>query len=172
MFIYSLPLIFTYTDLGSPIELLLISLTLFAVLYISAPFAIPDIESLPLQQPRLYYYFLYSLSAQLSLARVFWPFFILFNLTIFGADTAIKAGVFSVGSWSSAHFIFFFPSLIWSISVWRSSENTASKLWAASARLMTLAVFFEFALKAYIYQVYPRLFFNCAERILDYLICF
>lgn len=172
MFIYSLPLIFTYTDLGSPIELLLIALTLLAVLFISAPYPIPNLDSEPLKPPRLYYYFLYSLNAQLSLARVFWPFFILFNLIVFGADTAIKAGLFSVGSWSSAHFTFFFPSFIWTIAVWRSSENTDSKLWATCARLMTLAVFFEFALKIYIYQVYPRIFFNCEERILDYMICF
>ncbi len=171
MFIYSLPLIFAYADLGSPLELLLIAFTLFVILYLSAPPPDPLEEHKPLKAPLLYHHFLYSWTAQLSLARVFWGFFICFNLGILGADYAVKVGFFSIASWMGAHFLFFFPAVCWTVAIWRSSENTHSRLWAAYARLATVAVFVEYAAKIYIYREFPQIFFDCENRAMAYLIC-
>lgn len=171
MFIYSLPLIFGYSDFGSPLELLLILITLFVCLYLSAPLPEPLFEYKKLKPPMLYHHFLYSWTGQLSLKRVFWGFFIAFNLSIVFADYAVKIGLFSIASWMSAHFIFFFPSIFWTIAIWRSSGNTMSKLWAAYARLATLLVFVEYAAKIYIYRELSQEFFDCEQHALEYLIC-
>lgn len=171
MFIYSLPLIFAYTDLGGPFELLAIVVILFAALFIGAPFPEDSLEDKPFNYP-LYQYFLYAWTAQLSLWRVFWPFFLLLNISFYAADYMSRTGELSVSSWDDVYFMFFFPSLCWSIATWRSSANTSAKVWAAYARLMTLAVFFEYGLKIFIRSEYPQIFFNCQDRVMDYLICF
>jgi len=171
MFIYSLPLIFTYTDLGSPLELLIIMLTLGIVLYISAPIPNSDVEDKSFNYP-LYQYFIYAWTAQLPLWRIFWPYFISFNLGIYAADVAVRTGILSVSSWDSAHFVFVVPGWFWLVSVWRNSENATKKIYSTSARLMTIAVIFEYILKLYLRIESPRILFNCEDRILDYLICF
>ena len=171
MFIYSLSLLFTYLNLGSPFELLAIALIMFITLFISAPFPDELFEDRPFNYP-LYFYFLYAWAGQLSLWRVFWPFFIILNAGIFITDYQAKAGEISVSSWDDLHFMFFFPSLYWTIAVWRSSANTTKKIWAAYARLATLTVFFEYGLKIWIRNEYPNVFFECQEKMMDYMSCF
>lgn len=171
MFIYSLPFFFTYTNFGSPLELFAIVVILFVALLLSAPFPDEEFEERPVNAS-LYFYFLYAWAGQLSLWRVFWPFFIILNAGLFITDYQTKAGEISVSSWDDLHFMFFFPSIFWSIAVWRSSANTSKKNWAAYARLLTLAVFFEYGLKIFIRSEYPQIFFNCQDRLLDYLMCF
>jgi hypothetical protein len=173
MFIYSLPLFFTYTSFGSPFELLAILLVLFAALFISAPYPDEIFEERPFSHSLyLYYYFLHAWAGQLNLWRVFWPFFIVLNLGIFITDYQAKAAEISVSSWDDLHFMFFFPSIFWTISVWRSSANTSKKIWAAYARLITLTVFLEYGLKIFIRSVYPNIFFECQEKMMDYMSCF
>jgi hypothetical protein len=171
MFVYSLPLIFTYTNIGSPLELLAVVLLLWLALYLSAPFKNEELEDKPFNYP-LYFYFVYAWSGQLSLWRVFWPFFLLLNLSFYAADYAVKIEEISVSSWDDVYFMFFLPSFFWAIAIWRSSANTTKKIWAAYARLMTLAVFFEYGLKIFIRNEYANVFFNCQERMLDYVTCF
>lgn len=173
MFIYSLPLFFTYTRIGSPFELLAIVLVLFVALFISAPFPDERFEETPLNSSLyLYFYFLYGWAGQLSLWRVFWPFFVILNLGLFITDYQAKTGEISVSSWDDLHFMFFFPSVFWTIAVWRSGANTQKKLWAAYARLVTVTVFFEYGLKIFIRSEYPNIFFECQEKMLDYMSCF
>jgi hypothetical protein len=171
MFIYSLPLIFTYTNLGNPFELLAIVAILWVTLLISAPFPEENLEDKPFNYP-LFQYFLYAWTAQLRLWRVFWPFFLILNVSFFAADYAVKAGELSVSSWDDVYFMFFFPSIWWTIAVWRSSANTTNKNWAAYSRLMTIAVFFEYGLKIVIRNEYPQVFFNCQDKLMDYMMCF
>lgn len=171
MFIYSLPLFFSYINLGSPFELLAIAFVLFIVLYISAPFPDEGFEDRPFNYP-LYFYFLYGWAGQLSLWRVFWPFFVILNAGLFITDYQAKAGEISVSSWDDVHFMFFFPSLWWAIMVWRSGANTSKKIWAAYSRLAALAVFFEYGLKILIRNDYPNIFFECQEKMMDYMSCF
>ena len=172
MFFYSLPLFFTQTQFGSPFELFLITLTLFIGLFISTPPYADGYLTTPPSIKSLYDYLLYTWYGQLSLSQVFWPFFLLLNLGIFSADYSAKEGWISVSSWDDAHFMFFIPSFFWAIAVWRSSENTQTRTGAAYARLMTIAVFFEYALKLLIRYQYPRIFFNCQESLIDYVSCF
>jgi hypothetical protein len=170
MFIYSLPLFFSL-NFGSPLELFAIVVILFVALFISSPFPNVALEDKPFNYP-LYHYFLYAWSAQLSLWRVFWPFFLILNTGFYLADYAAKAGELTVSSWDNLYFMFFFPSIWWSIAVWRSSANTGAKTWAAYARLLTLAVFFEYGLKLFIRIDYPQIFFECQDKLMDYMMCF
>lgn len=171
MFIYSLPLFFTYANLGTPLELFAIAAILFAALLVGAPFPEENLEDRGFNYP-LYFYFLYAWSGQLNLWRVFWPFFIILNVGFFITDYQTKAGEISVSSWDDLHFMFFFPSIVWTIAVWRSSANTSKKIWAAYARLLTLAVFFEYGLKIFIRSHYANIFFECQEKMMDYMSCF
>lgn len=171
MFIYSLPLFFSYADFGSPLELLIIFATLFVVLFLSAPLMDVELEDKPFNYP-LYQYCLYAWTARLALWRVFWPFFICLNLGLFGADYAVRAGIFTVSSWDDVHFMLFVFGIFWTIGVWRNSINCLSRTWMAYARLMTLAMFLEFAIKLFMRMEYPRILFNCTDRVLDYLVCF
>jgi hypothetical protein len=171
MFIYSLPLFFSETGLGSPLELFLIALILFIILLLSVPYPDNTHVDRPFNYP-LYNYILFAWQGQLALWRVFWPFFILLNGGIFAADYSVKSAWISVSSWDDAHFMFFLPSLFWAIAVWRNSENTNSPIGAAYARLMSLSVFFEYGLKLLIRHDYASLFFGCQDGVIDYLSCF
>lgn len=171
MFIYSLPLFFTHTNFGSPLELSIIFITLFMVLYISAPFTDVEREDKPFNGS-LYNYCLYAWTARLALWRVFWPFFLLLNFGLYGADYAVRTGIFTVSSWDDIHFMLFVAGTFWSMGVWRNSINSDSRIWMAVARLMTLAMFLEFMVKTVLRINSPRMLFNCTERILDYLVCF
>jgi hypothetical protein len=171
MFIYSLPLFFTYTGLGQPIELLAIIIILWVALLISTPFPDTAFEDRHFDYS-LFVYFLYASAGQLSLSRVFFPFFILLNIGFFMADYQTKAGEMSISSWDDVHFMFFLPSILWLIAVWRSSANTTKRIWAASARLASLLVFLEYGLKILIRIRYSSVFFECQEKMLDYMSCF
>ncbi len=171
MFFYSLPFFFSYTDFGSPLELFAIVAVLFVVLLLSAPLPDESFEHRPIHYP-LYYYLVYAWIGQLSLWRVFWPFFLLLNLVLLTADYQGKAGEISVSSWDNLHFVFFLPSIFWTMAVWRSSANTSKKIWAAYARLASIAVFFEYGLKLFIRSEYANVFFECQDKMLDYISCF
>jgi hypothetical protein len=171
MFIYSLPLFFSYTSFGSPLELLIIFVTLYIVLYLSVPFADKEWETEPFTAT-FYNYCLYAWTARLSLSQIFWPFFLLFNSGIYAADYAIRAGLFTVASWDDIHFMLFVFATFWSIAVWRNSINSNTQIWMALARLITLAVLLEFIMKIVLRINYPRVLFNCTERVLNYLVCF
>lgn len=171
MFVYSLPFFFTETGLGNPLELFLIMLILCVVLLISAPYPEEDFVAGAFPY-RLYDYLVLAWQGQLGLGRVFWPFFILVNGGIFGADYAVKAAWISVSSWDDAHFMFFFPSVFWCIAVWRNSPNSASRLSIAYARLLSLSVFLEYGLKLLIRREYAAIFFDCQDSLVDYISCF
>jgi hypothetical protein len=108
----------------------------------------------------------------LSLRSVFWPFFLLLNGMLYSLDSLVKAGHLTVSSWDDLHFVLQFPIIWWTIGIWRCSVNTGLRLWAAGARMMTICVVLEYALKLYIRVEYPRLFFNCEEVLLDFGSCF
>ncbi len=119
-----------------------------------------------------YKYLLEAWTGQLQLWFVFWPFFILLNVTLFSIDTLAQQGEFTVSSWDEIHFILATPVICWTIAVWRNSVNTSFRFWGAAARLMTVMIFFEYGLKLIIRRDYPRIFFACKEIMLDYSGCF
>lgn len=167
MFIYSLPVFFTYIRLVSPIEGLIIFWGLFAVVFITSPSVQSDYRQLPFTN-----YLFSAWIGSISLGRVFWPFFLLLNGVLYGIDWLAKTGNFTVSSWDDVHFILLLPIVWWTTGVWRCSANTHFRIWVAAARLMTLCVFLEYALKLYIRIYYPRIFFNCEDLLLDYGNCF
>lgn len=173
MFIYSIPILFLHVQLGSPLELLSIILLLMLVLYIATPFD-PSYagQGGELFSLSFYHYLLYAWIGQLRLWVVFWPFFIVLNISLFVTDWLARQGKFTVSSWDEIHFILATPIILWTIVVWRNSINTRLPYIAALARLMTLSVFFEFAVKLLIRQDYPRIFFSCQDILLDYAACF
>ncbi len=167
MFIYSLPLFFSPIGLASPVELLMIFMALFVVLLISSPLCADN-----LQKQSLDNYLFAAWSGSLALKRVFWPFFVILNACLYTADTLAKAGMLTVSSWDDVHLMLLLPIVWWTTAIWRCSANTGLRFWAACARLLTLAVFFEYSLKLLIRMDYPRIFFGCEELLLDYGSCF
>lgn len=167
MFINSLPLFFSEIGYANPLELLIIFLGIFVMLFITSPVR----ESNAQIQPNNNYLFA-AWSGNAPLKSVFWPFFLLLNGCLYAVDNLAKAGLFTVSSWDDAHFILLLPIVWWATSVWRCSAYSHARLGSACARLMTVSVFFEYALKLLIRIDYPRLFFNCEELFLDYGNCF
>ncbi len=166
MYIYSLPLFFSSIGWASPAELLLIAMALFFVLFISAPLR----EKQPL--PSFDNYLFAAWTGNVALKWVFWPFFLLVNISLYTADTLAKSDRLTVSSWDDVHLMLLLPIIWWTAAIWRCSANTDLRVYAAGARLLTLGVFFEYGLKLLIRIDYPRIFFNCEELLLDYGSCF
>ncbi|MEI6146796.1 MAG: hypothetical protein D0531_04825 [Methylococcales bacterium] len=167
MFIYTLPIFFSDIVWASPVELLMITLVLLVVLFLTAPACAENLNQLSLKQ--------YLFSAWIGFVRlhwVFWPFFIIFNISLYVADTLAKTGLLTVSSWDDVHLMLLLPAIWWTTAIWRCSANTTQSIYAAGARLITLAVFFEYGLKFLVRFNYARLFFGCEELLLDYGSCF
>jgi hypothetical protein len=167
MFIYSLPLFFNTIGLASPLDLLIIFIALFVALFIVALFFGGDTQHRSTDN-----YLLAGWNGNAALWQVFWPFFIILNISLYAADTLAKNGLFTVSSWDDAHLMLLLPTIWWAMAVWRCSPNTKLSAWSACARLLTLSVFFEYGLKLLIRIDYPRIFFDCEELFLDYGSCF
>jgi hypothetical protein len=166
MFFYSLPILFNEIQLVRPLEFLLMMFGVLLLLYFSAPQ-----PGQQWQQPSDSF-LLSAWVGGFSLHWVFWPFFLFLNTGLLAADLLAKAGNITVSSWDEIHFALFLTVIWWTISIWRCSANTAHRFWAALARLTTIAVFVEYALKLLIRIDYPRIFFNCEDILLDYGSCF
>jgi len=167
MFIYSLPLFFARIGLASPLELLIIVIALLVVLLLSSP-----MRGENLHQPVFNKYLFSAWSGSVPLVWVFWPFFLILNAGLYGADTLAKIGLLTVSSWDDVHLMLLLPIAWWTTAIWRCSANTSLRVWMACARLLTLAVLFEYGLKLVIRIDYPRIFFGCEELLLDYGSCF
>ncbi|MBM4208659.1 MAG: hypothetical protein FJ190_11880 [Gammaproteobacteria bacterium] len=166
MFYFSLPILFNDIQWVSPLECLLITLGVLVLLYLSAP------QTGQHGQQTSDSFLLSAWLGELPLHWVFWPFFLFLNASLLCADLLAKAGKITVSSWDEIHFALLLTVIWWTIGVWRCSANTAHKIWAALARLTTLAVFLEYGLKLLIRIDYPRIFFNCEDILLDYGSCF
>ncbi|MDD4906512.1 MAG: hypothetical protein PHD39_10185 [Methylobacter tundripaludum] len=167
MFIYSLPLFFTHIGLASPLDLLIVFMALFVVLFISSLFGGEN----PQKQSSDNYLFA-AWNGSVPLRWVFWPFFLILNACLYAADTLVKIGLFTVSGWDDVHLMLLLPTVWWTTAVWRCSPNSNLSVWAACARLLTISVFFEYGLKLLIRIDYPRIFFGCEELLLDYGSCF
>ena len=175
MFFFTLPLIFSHTDLIQPIELVLMVSATFAVLYISTPVAVKNWPGMkPIRQYSLYQYLYQGWQGNISLWQVFWPFFLLLNSSLLIADILAKTASFTVSSWDDVHLMLLMPMLWWVVAIWRSSAKVGHRVWSACARLFTLALIFELSLRLLIRIEYPRIFFNCQDLLLDldYVSCF
>lgn len=174
MFIYSLPILYLYIQWGSPQEFLIVILFFLIILFIATPHDtfFKETEWGKLSDLTLYHYLFDSWAGQVKLWLVFWPYFIILNISLFVTDNLAKMSYLTVSSWDEIHFILLTPTIFWMIAVWRSALNTCSRYWAIAARFMTLAVIFEYLLKLEIRRDFPRIFFECQELALDYAACF
>jgi hypothetical protein len=153
--------------LASPGDLMLIFLAVLSILY----FTLPTFETVP-KEDRPQGYLFSAWLGNLDLNRVFWPFFILLNASLYTSDILAKSSIFTVSTWDAIHFILIFPICWWTIAIWRCSKHSKTRIWSAVTRLITIAVFFDYALKLAIRIDYPRIFFSCEELMLDYGNCF
>lgn len=167
MFVYSLPIVFGQLDLISPSEALFIISGLFAGLWV---LTLAPGEKLGRLTSENYLFSCWT--GRQWLAATFWPFFLLLNVVLFGVDWLARSGLWTVSSWDDVHFVLLLPIIWWTVSIWRCSANTGLRLYSAGARLATLGVFIEYALKLYIRVEYPRIFFNCEDLLLNYGSCF
>ncbi len=140
---------------------------LLFVLFIGVPQPNLEFKTKPIEN-----YLLDSWFGEVSLSWVFWPFFLVLNVSLLTADLLAKAGTITVSSWDEIHFALVLPIVWWTVSVWRCSNTPAAKIWSALARLTTIAVFIEYGLKLLIRIDYPRIYFNCEEVLLNYGSCF
>ncbi|MEC4747909.1 hypothetical protein [Methylomicrobium sp. Wu6] len=167
MFIYSLSILFNQINLLSPAEALFIMAGLFVIVWMLAPAPDGDFRQLMCEN----YWFSCWVGGQ-RLVAVFWPFFLVLNAVLFGADWLVKSGRLTVSSWDDVHFVLVLPIVWWTVSIWRCSARARFRWYGAGARFITICVFLEYALKLYLRIDYPRLFFNCEELLLDYGSCF
>lgn len=174
MYIYSFPLFFRHIQLGTEQECMIIMIFLLILLTIITPFNsfYKEIEWGAISDLTFYQYLHDMWNGQIKLWLVFWPFFIIANISLYATDTLARSGNFSVSSWDEIHLMLLMPTIFWTISTWRNSLNTSSRYWAIIARFFTLSVIFEYGLKLVIRIDYPRIFFQCEGAVLDYASCF
>lgn len=139
----------------------------FIVLYFTAPPPEKNWKPEPFES-----YLLASWLGGISLHWVFWPFFLFLNASLLTTDLLAKAGKITVSSWDEIHFVLLLTIMWWTTSIWRCSSNTDARIWSGLARMATILVFIEYALKLLIRIDYPRIFFNCEDIFLDYGSCF
>ena len=121
MFIHSLPIFFAYIQLGTPLDLLLIALLVYIVVYLTMPIIEPvkEQECIALKGLSFYRYLLYSWLGSLKLWVVFWPFFILLNVSLYFTDRLAMQGNFTVSSWDEVHFILLTPAIFWTPTLFK-----------------------------------------------------
>ena len=107
MFIYTLTLFFTEIAWASPVELLVIVLALLLVLFLSAPLCADNLQHLSLK-----HYLFSAWIGVVSLSWVFWPFFIILNISLYVADTLAKMGLLTVSSWDDVHLMLLLPTFL------------------------------------------------------------
>ena len=174
MFVYSIPILFTNMQFGTPVEFFGVSCFLLILIYIVTPAGkeFKEINWGKVSELSFYGYLFDSWNGMVKLWLVFWPFFIILNLSLFSIDSFAKSAMLTVSGWDEVHFILVMPTIFWVIIVWRNSQHTCSRYWAVAARFMTVSVFFEYILKLAIRRDYPRIFFECQDIALDYAACF
>ncbi|MDO9105441.1 MAG: hypothetical protein Q7U57_10820 [Methylovulum sp.] len=169
MFINTLPIIFTYTHLFTPLEALIFLGAVFCLSYFYAPEINHSWKDIPVKN---WYLLLHSAwLGHVALWRAFWPFFLLVNIILYYIDHRISNVTYTIASWKTVHGMLLLPILWWVTSVWRCSANTAHKLWGASARALTLYLLLELILRFFISTQYPNTFFDCRLLVMEYGDC-
>lgn len=170
MLIDSLLLLLNFTDFLQPIQLIaLFSMAIVAVHLVTPP----PLDDWEVEQPKTLYRYLHaSWLGHLNLAQAFWPFFILLNATLFYIDYRANNGIYTIASWRTTHVILAMPVIAWTGAVWRSSEKCSARYWAVAARFLTVAAYFDFALRWIISERYPEILFTCDTILIQLHECF
>ena len=165
----SLSYLFAYTAFITWYQVLAIALLLIGIVFFITP---EPPEYWEVYKPQsLYYYLQWSWLGYLRLRDAFWPFFLLYNATLFYIDYRIDDGSFTVASWVTMHIIMAMPLIYWTGAVWRCSKNGCSRWVQTSARWMTVAAYGDLALRWVIYNDFPKILFNCQEMLIQWGDC-
>lgn len=169
MLIDSLSLLFAFTQYIDWYEALVIAAGMAVLIFAVTPEPLPACEE---RQPAtLYFYLQWSWLGYLKLKDAFWPFFVLYNAVLFYIDYRVDAGTFTVASWVTMHVIMGMPLIYWTGAVWRCSKNSHGRLWPSLARWLTVAAFFDLALRWAIYHQFPNILFNCQQMVIHWGDC-
>ena len=169
MFIHTLPIIFTYTNLFTLYEALIFCAAIFLLTFLYTHEVDRHWQDKELGN---WYHFLHSAwLGKLSLWRAFWPFFVLINLILFYIDYRISNVSYTIASWKTVHGMALFPILWWIVSVWRCSRYCRYKIWAAAARTVTVYLILELCLRFFIATQYPHTLFDCRLLVMEYGDC-
>lgn len=165
MFSTTLPIIFGFTQLISPLELGLILLAIAGMIFRITP----PLNPLAIKHAyhSFYDYLLSAWLGQFSLNWVFWPFFILLNMTFYYIDYRAINLTYTISSWKTVHSMVFLPIVWWTLAVWRCSAHTHKHYWAVLARTVTVYVYIELLLRMVIGFKYPQLLFDCKQLIIE-----
>jgi len=170
MFFNTLPIIFTYTHLFTPLEAGIFLTTIFGLVY----FYTPDIFRIKLATPNksLYIFLRSAWQGQAPLRYVFWPFFILVNGILFYIDYRIFNVTFTIASWKTVHGMLFLPIVWWLVSTWKCSKYAGHKIWSVLARTFSVYLVIELLLRAIISSQFPETLFDCRLMVIEYGDCF
>jgi hypothetical protein len=155
---------------------------MLGLFYIIAPFPEPIEQSEPYigqhsHQEQSYqqqeYPFLYQAwYGKIALWKVFWPYFIIVNIVLYGSDRLVRETVLSVPTWDNILLICIVTALWWAVGVWRMSAYCQYRIYSTVARVLTFTLFSDFILRIFIRIKYPRIFFDCEGMLFDYSSCF
>lgn len=169
MFITTLPIIFTYIHLFSPLEAGLFLAAIFGLVYAYTPAPQKTWQGQPNKD---WYKFLQSAwLGDVALWQAFWPFFLFVNGVLYYADYRIANITYTIASWKTVHGMVFLPIIWWTVAVWRSSCHTRHKISAAAARSLTLYLFMELGLRFFISGQFPNTLFDCRLLMMQYGDC-
>ena len=169
MFINTLPIIFTYTQLFSLTEALIFLTAIFLLIY----FYTPASNKNGIEKPNnsIYKSLQSSWEGQATLWRAFWPFFLLVNIILYYIDYRVMNVTYTIASWKTVHGMLFLPIIWWTVSVWRYSQHTAHKIFSSTSRTITVYLFLEYVLRFIISTQYPSTFFDCRLLIMEFGDC-
>ena len=169
MFITTLPILFAFTHLISPLEIIIFFLAIFITVYMINP----AIQVRPAAMPEggLYDFLYAAWMGEVPLRWAFWPFFILVNCAFLYIDYRIDTDTYTVNSWKTMHLIFFLPTVWWVLSVWRSSAKCSTKFWSSAARAVTIYLMFDFIIRVVLSFKYPTTLFSCRLLLIEYGDC-
>ncbi|NOT83199.1 MAG: hypothetical protein HOP02_00130 [Methylococcaceae bacterium] len=169
MFLTTLPILFGFTHLISPLELSLFLLALLAAVFLITPTI--DNDNIVDPYSSFYLYLHAAWLGRMSLWRVFWPFFILINIIFVYIDYRIANNTYTIASWKTVHGMVFLPIVWWTVAIWRCSAHAAAKYWGNAARVISLYLAIELILRFIISTQFPHLLFNCEMLLLEYGDC-
>lgn len=169
MFVTTLPVLFAYTDLISPRELILILLAILAAIFSITP--APDPAAVCYRYKTFYLYLHAAWLGHFSLKWVFWPFFILVNMVFFYIDYRAENITYTISSWKTVHSMIFLPIVWWVNAVWRCAPHTANKYWSSAARAVTVYLLIDLLLRGIISTQFPQLLFDCRQIMIEFGDC-
>ncbi|MEQ1637572.1 MAG: hypothetical protein ABL903_12850 [Methylococcales bacterium] len=169
MFVTTLPILFGFTRLISPLELGLFLLALLAAVFLITPTDNEDAIAYP--YTTFYLYLHAAWLGHMRLWRVFWPFFILINIIFVYIDYRIANNTYTIASWKTVHGMVFLPIVWWIVAIWRCSPHTHANYWGNAARAITLYLAIELMLRFIISTQFPQLLFNCELLLIEYGDC-